>query len=394
MKRVSLSCLFAFLFFACTNTVDPVSEGGSGTEAGEAYGMVLDSAGQPAASVTLQVYRQSFIMETPELVDSVRTDEDGNFRIAASEGLYYLQAATASGLAWASRVVLDSGQSLDVGAIQASSLVDLSGVLGSISGEFPTELRLEGTPYVCTLNATSAGWADFNCDSVPAGNFELIADGVWLRHLDLTGLDGELNLDTLYYNPEVLTLESWPEVGEGLPQSRYHDLVGLFGGKGWYMKTYGVAEIEPESTYVMEHSIKFDSLASRGYFDVNYTLDSATSGSWVEIGLVVGNDLYDFSTLDSLCITDRGDANTLQIGLGRYYSGQFRNVWLDVEIGSEEDWGRACYAVDDWFADDPAEEFSTIMPKLNRIRFRLGGGSFWHLSNVELTGLDLPSVFQ
>jgi len=388
--------MFSLLaILSCSNPSTASGKTGSASEAGEAYGSLLDTAGQPLANTKLRVFQQAFTLDDVVLVDSLTTDSTGSFIFSGEPGTYRLEATAGSIQAWIPEITIAAESETEIGEIHLKPTLNVTGFLYSTSGRFPEKLWLEGSPYVCsqTPDSSDALLSRFQCNNIPSGSFELIGDQTWLTHVDLVDLKDsvkDLHLDTISFDPRVLLLESWQDSGS---QERAHDLAGLFGESNWFTNSDSVSTINP-ATNVLEHRILFDSLAQRNYLKVRYNLDTTQSYPWVQVNLRLGPDHYDFSSLDSLCFTHRGNS-TVRLALTRNDDEDWDEIKTQIDSAGSE-WKRTCVAQQAWLDSSTQYDVApeVFIQSINTIKFGPGNGNAWDLSTIELIGLDLPAVFR
>lgn len=391
-KSLLLAGFVAFLA-SCSSDADRVG-GGSGTEAGETYGYVRRADGSPLSHHPVEARYQVRPLAAARVLDTLWTDSAGRFEIVGPAGIYRFLSIEDSLIALSSpvRMVVDS--TITAGAMRLSPARDIQGVVRSTSGTFPSRLELEGTDFPCAWTSEGATVRTFSCTGLADGSYQLIGGRSWLGHFQL-GQDSSWSIpDTFQYEPGVVHLETWPEVGLGSSEARRHDLWSLTGSGGWIVVTDGVSSMSPSQTADIERSIFRDTTADRNYLKVSYSLNTAYDHPWVQLNVRIGAEFYDLSTLDSVCFVHRGDSKVV-VQLSRQ-SASPAVVASAPSVDSKADWTRSCLALEEWTESGPDAGDATreLVRSLNTVRFRPSGGTKWDLSTVDLVGVDLPSIFR
>ncbi|MCB9496009.1 MAG: hypothetical protein H6686_03880 [Fibrobacteria bacterium] len=381
------------LLASCATDSDRVA-GGSGTEAGETYGFVLRSDGAPVPHHPVEARYQVRPLAAARVVDTLWTDSSGRFEIAGPAGIYRFLSTEDSLIALSPpvRMVVDS--TIAAGTMALSPAREVHGVVRSTSGVFPSGLELEGSAFPCAWTSEGGAVRTFSCTGLAEGSYQVIGGRSWLGSFQV-GKDSAWSLpDTFQYEPGIVHLETWPEVGLGTYEARRHDLWGLTGSGGWIVVTDGVSNMSPSRTADIEHSIFRDTAAGRNYLKVDYVLDTAFDRPWVQLNVRIGADAYDLSSLDSVCFVHRGNSKVV-VQISRQ-SGNPAVVASAPPVDSRIEWTRTCLALEEWTDSGPDAGDATreLVRSANALRFRPSGGTAWDLSTIDLVGLDLPSIFR
>lgn len=377
--------------FSCATDPGPVA-GGSGTEAGETHGVLLRADGSPLPNHPVLARYQERPLLSARIVDTLTTDSSGRFAITGPAGFYRFLSVQDSQVALSPAVRMVVGTTTVVGSITLSSTRDIHGAVRSPSGVYPATLSLDGTPFPCSWTSLGASIRTFTCAGLPQGSFELLGDGSWLGAFEV-GSDTSTTLPSpFWYTPGSVLLETWPEVGWGTTQARRHDLWGLTGSGSWLVVTDGRSSLTPASTNELQQFILRDSVADRNYLQLSYVLDTTVSNPWVQLNVSIGTDVYDLSSLDSLCFVHQGDSK-VGVAISRQTTGGSVAVTADP-IPAAATWTRSCLALEAWTVTGPdaGDAARDLVRSMNAIRFRPSGGVTWKLSTVELVGIDLPSM--
>lgn len=381
---IILLSILVFMFSSCSRGSDSnVIVSGTGTEAGEAYGIAQNLDGTPIALKQILIYKQLENNLDFALVDSVFTDSIGYFVFTGDPGdIYYLEYSQ-SDQVWNSTIELSEEKALELGAIEAKKSIVLSGWVWAIQTGIPDSVKIAGTPNSCVISKPDVGVADslqigfFECKNISADTIEVYIKNEFKGEFDLTNAKDSFSVDTLLYNSEMVLLENWMDT------DRKFLLNYVFPNSNWHLVHDSLSTMEPVETNVLEYSISYDSVAEMGYLHTEYTFhDSANYVAWAQINIQLGN-LNDFTTLDSLCLQVRGDASfhIRAIGIEEVDIDQ-EPIFYSADLTS--DWTRHCV---DFSSSNT--EWDEISNDLKSFKFSKAGGTTMDIGKIELWGIEL-----
>ena len=351
---------------------------GGGSDAGEAYGLVLDTAGQPVANTAVYIYAPSYIYE-PYFVDSLLTDENGKFSSKLSP-ITFVASITKDSFAGLSEpffVPLDT--SIQVPTI---TLIKASTIQGTIKLEStPSEnysMYLGSSPYFCATTSDKDNTIHYICDNVVPGTYNLFLDTSFMTQINAE--DQNVLVDTLSYQKEFVLLEDWKIVDTTT------NLEGYVHGSQWLTMSDGSSTISPDFDEDISPYFQRDSINNMHYLSTTFSLDTAQSNPWAQLFLKFGNEEYDFTTMDSICVTVRGDAEIkAALAYSDTLSGNVNEHGTPLQKLSDE-WKNICFDAESF---DDSGDFHLIDHRVNRIKFTTKSGSWVDYGPIRIHGLDI-----
>ena len=378
---------FVLLLISGCSSDKTVAGGNTGTEAGEAYGVAMVD-GQPVQNAMVYLYRVDNPMKPVVLVDSSMSDDEGQFAFSATQGHYSIEVVDGAKAGITRGVEIQTLDTSAVGNVDLFETQELSGVL-KVEGQndIPDLLYMQEAPYTCEVNNQVSGIADYTCTGLPRGDFELVATNAWVSSVNVDSQGATSSVDTALVSSEFLMLEDWRD------GDKYPLLTSFLQGAFWDILTDGSSTITPALPDDVAGSIEFDEEAQSNYLHVVYDLDDVND-PYVKLVHSMGSIGRSFKTMDSICVTVRGDG-AFVIGFG-YYNDVDHQVEGDVytdALSVEEDWREVCVAPSAFVRDAGYDVgFESIVGDMNWITFKMVEGSFLDVGVLRVYGLDLGEM--
>lgn len=381
--------IYILLVLACCIHCSLDIAGGTGSEAGEVIGHAVLSSGQPVINGRIIVYQESdSVFSFPTPVDTLFTNSEGYFSFKQNEGSYAIEIRSDAFAAFRKEIQIIAKQQDSLGVIILDSAVTISGTVQS-AGELPVSMWAIGTPY----SAAVAGTGAFTFQSVPQGNFTLVAkyfDGSYYYYsLGLSVLfspDLGGKLDTITTDLNEIVLDNFDD------GDKYSNFKDILGGSNWHCNTDGQSQIFPTTESFADSLVTVQAYKGKS-LHVRYILDYSVNPPWTQVISRIGDgDSYDFSLLDTISFWAKGDGE-IKVDVGQFVEpNSFKSVHTALTVSNT--WTLYKVVPADFPNSTNISGWNELKAIVNRVSFNgVAGTEFW-LDDIRMIGLTFDDLLK